>query len=69
MSSGGETAAINNLRHMITSARGPLCDGLVVVVGAVIYASCPGWIGRCQGKSKGDSHGSLIFNQVHGDDG
>lgn len=29
MSSGGETAAINNLRHMITSARGPLCDGLV----------------------------------------
>lgn len=35
----------------------------------VICVSSPGWIGRCHGESKGDSHGSLSFNQVHGDDG
>ncbi|CAB1426171.1 unnamed protein product [Pleuronectes platessa] len=56
MSSGGETAAINNLHHMTAVAWGP--------------ARAQGRPQEMSPRAgRGDSHGRLIFNQVCGDDG
>lgn len=88
MSSGGETAAINNLRHMITSARWG--GGVRVQWWRCAWGVWGGYLrlksksgtemsrrrglglvaaAAARGVRGGDSHASLNFNQVRGEDG